>query len=252
MAYLAERYAHLLSKEDVLELFQDLVKAYQENLSEACRKCGIQRKTAYDWARARSLRLSTKKKVLEALIKTKPERTLDFLLARSKETTVDLLSLNLSYVYTKAMAESTDPRSFVDAVKKFEKIKSKHIGLTWELEEEMGDMTYHLREKALTLQVPLATEFVDVIKPSQMLEMIPSVVSAISRRRFASPSQLATDLKVPENLVQVISQAIGIPIFGAPRTETAQSGLPFDIGELPPTASVEYPRIWERQAPWEV
>lgn len=249
MAYLAERYAHLLSKEDVLELFQDLVKAYEENISEACRKCGIQRKTVYDWIRARSLRLSTKKKVLKALIETEPERTLDFLLTRSKEITVELLSINLSNVYAKAMAEGISRRSFIGAVKKFEDIKNRHIGLLWELEEELADMTYHIRERASTLNVALPAESVDTIRPSHMLEMVPAVVDAISRQGFRSFSELATNLNVPEKLVRVMSEVIKIPIRGVLSTETTQVGLPSDIDKLPPTANVEYPDIWRGQTP---
>ena len=252
MAYLAERYAHLLSKEDALELFQDLVKAYQENLSEACRKCGIQRKTVYDWIKARSLRLSTKKKVLKAIIKTKPERTLDFLLTRSKETTVEILSIYLSNVYAKAMAEGISPQSFIDAIKKVEKIKNKHVGLIWELEEELGDISYHIRERAANLNVALPAESVDMIKPSHMLEMVPAVVDAISRRGYRSFSELATALEVPKRLVQVMSEAIRIPIRGVPPTKTTQSELPYDISKLPPTANVKYPNIWKGETPWIV
>lgn len=250
MAYLAERYAYLLSKDGVLELFQAMVEAYEGNLSEACRKCGIQRKTVYDWIRARGLKLSTKKKVLKALIEIKPERTLDFLLTRSKEITVELLSINLSNVYAKAMAEGINRRSFIDAIKKFEEVKNKHVGLIWELEEELGNMTYHIRERASTLNVPLPAESVDMIRPSHMLEMVPTVVDAISRRGFRSFSELATNLNVPEKLVQVMSEATRIPIRGVPPDVTTYvttyGELPSAIGELPPTASVDYPDIWKR------
>jgi len=47
MSHLVERYANLLSKDDVLELFQTLQQVYKGNVSKACRKCGIQRKTSY-------------------------------------------------------------------------------------------------------------------------------------------------------------------------------------------------------------
>lgn len=248
MAYLAERYAHLLSKEDVLELFQDLEEACG-SLSEACRKCGIQRKTRYDWINARSLKLSTKQKVLKALMEIRPEKTLDFLLTRSKEITVELLSISLSTIYAKAMAEGISPGSFINAVKKFEGIKNKHAGLIRELEEELGDMTHFIRERALTLNVSLPAESIDTIKPSHMLEMIPVVVDAISRRGLRSFSELATDLNVPEKLVQVMSDAIKIPI-GMLRAVTTYGELPSAIGELPPTATVNYPDIWKQQTAW--
>lgn len=245
MAYLAEKHAHLLSKDDVLELFRDLEEAYKGNLSEACRKCKIQRKTKYDWIRTRSLKLSTKKKVLKALIEIKPERTLDFLLKRSKETTLELLSINLSNVYAKAMVEGVSRRSFIDAIKKFEEIKNEYVGLIWELEEELGDMRYHIRERASILNVPLPRESVELIKPSHMLEMIPAVVDAISRHGFQTFSKLSADLKVPEKLVQAMSEAIRISIRGIPTTETTQSELPSDFGKHPPTAYPQYRNVWK-------
>lgn len=226
MAYLAERYAHLLSKEDILELFHDLEEACG-SLSEACRKCGIQRKTRYDWIDARSLKLSTKKKVLKALMEIEPEKTLDFLLARSKEITVELLSMNLSNTYAKAMAEGISPESFINTIQKFEETKNKHTGLIRELEEELGDMTHFIRERASTLNISLPAESIDTVRPSHMLEMIPIVVDAISRRGFRSFSELATDLNVPEKLVQVMSEVIKIPICGVLPPVTTH-GEPFD------------------------
>lgn len=251
MSYLAEKYATLLSKDDVLELFQDLEELCGGNVSKACQKCGIQRKTKYDWIRTRSLKSNTKRKVLKTMVEIAPERTLNFLLSRSKETTVELLSTYLSQVYAKAMAEPIDPRSFVNTVKTIEKIKNEHAGLIWELEEELGDMMYHIKERAFALKVSLPEESVDMIKPSHLLEMIPSVAHAITRREVrGSPSELAINLKAPEKLVRVMSEAIMIP-FGQ-LIEASQSVLPYKIGEVPPTANVEYPTGWGGNSDWVV
>ena len=252
MTYLAERYAYLLSKEDSLELFHKLEEAYKGNLSEACRKCGIQRKTYYDWTKAKNLRLSTNKKILKALIETKPEETLDFLLTLSKEIAVELLSMNLAQAYATAMTEAIDPRSFVDSIKKFDKIKRENIGLIWNIEEEIGDMTYHLREKARTLHVPLAAESIDVVKPSHILDMIPAVFDTIRRRGFVAPSQLAMELKAPEELVKTMFGATRILIYGVTPTEATQTEPCIKIGEFAPTTNVEYPKVWQGENHWLV
>jgi len=150
------------------------------------------------------------------------------------------------------MAEGISPQSFIDALKEFDEVKNKHVGLIWELEEELGDMTYHIRERASTLNLPTPVESVDMIRPSHMLEMVPAVVDTIRRRGYRSFSELSTDLKVPERLVQVMSDVITIPIQGVPLIETTQSKLKSDIDKLPPTANIKYPAIWKKQAPWIV
>lgn len=245
MSYLAEKYAHLLSKDDVLDLFEQLEEVFKGNLSEACRKCGIQRKTRYDWISARSLKLSTKKKILKAMIETNPEKALDFLLTHSKGTSVELLSTYLSHIYSRAMSEIFDPRPFVNSVKKFEKVKRENVGLIWELEEELGEMTYNIREKAKALKVPLPMEHLETINPNHIIEAIPAVVDAIIRRGDKSFSEIATGLRIPEKLVRTMHQAIMMPFHVVAAIETTQSEPRYGIPRPSPTTKVEYPNVWD-------
>jgi len=246
MSYLIEKYAVSLSKDDVIELFRVLEEAYGGNVSKVCRECGIQRKTRYDWARALNIKLSTKKRILKMAIETDPEETLSFLLSRSKEAAVELLSAYLSHLYAKALVENIDPRSFIKVVKAMQKIQNEHSGLIWELEEEVGDMMSHIRERARALRVSLPEETVDTIKPSHLLEMIPSVVHEITRRGIGRSSELARNLGIPERLVQVMSEAIIIPFGQSP--ETGQGIPQFNLAKLPPTATIEYPPVWGRDS----
>jgi len=259
VAYLAEKYAYLLQKEDVSQLFQELEKTHG-SISKACRECGIVRKTKYDWNRTISLKLDTKKKVLKALMKINSEKILEYLLVRSKENTVDLLSINLSYLYEKAMAENIEERSFIQSIKRFEKIKNEHAGLIREIEEEIGDMSRFIREKALQLGVTLPPEPIDTFRPSHLLEMIPTVIDTIYYRQdFRNFAELAKDLHVPKELVETLFKSILLSGRGiTARVQAGRPGLepfpsPYDkilpgIGQVPPTASIQYPDIWEEKS----
>lgn len=242
MSYLMEKYAVSMSKDDVIDLFLILEKAYGGNISRVCQECGIQRKTRYDWPEAHNIKLSTKKRVLKLAIETDPERTLSFLLSRSKEATIELLSAYLSHLYAKAMVEDIDPRSFVKYVNTIQKIKNENAGLIWELEEELGDMMSHIRERSRALRVSLPEESVDTIRPSHMLEIIPSLVHEITRIGFGRSPELARNLGIPERLVQVMSEAIVIPFGQTP--EAGQSILQFDLAKIAPTTAMEYPIVW--------
>ncbi|RLG98944.1 hypothetical protein DRO19_03610 [Candidatus Bathyarchaeota archaeon] len=240
MAYIAEKYAPLLSKDDVIELFQRLQRLCRGNLSEACRRCGIQRKTTYDWMRAKSIKLSTKKKILKAMIETNTEQTINFLLSRSKEITVELLSTYLSYLYSEAMKEIIDPQYFLRIVKKFEKTKSDYVGLIWELEEEVEEMTYNLRERARDLKVSLPEEPIDTIRSTHLLEILPSVIYCVTRDITGDPAKLASSLGVPKMLVQVVSGAIATTLETQHTVEAGKVNLPFVMGNRSPTTVTEY------------
>jgi len=252
MSYLVSKYAGSLSKEDAEELFSKLVKACG-SISEACRKCGIQRKTTYDWPSVKSLKSLTKEKVLKAMLEVDLEEALSFLLSRSKEDTVDLLSTNLSYLYEKAMSEDIGRERFLNAIEKFEEIRQKYAGLVFEeLEEEVGDMAHFIKERATELNVPLPTETINTIKSSQILEMLPIVVDAIYHRGYIrDPSELAKDLSVPKELVEVLFGSIRISAGGVKEFPhwLGEEHSPYkDVlpiaGQIPPTANVEYPEIW--------
>ena len=150
------------------------------------------------------------------------------------------------------MSENIDPRPFVNSVKKIEKIKRENAGLIWELEEELGEMMYHIREKAKALKGSIPMESLETINPTHIIEVVPSVVDAIIRRGDRSFSELATDLRIPEKLVHTMYQAIMIPIQGVPAIETTQSEPEYGITVLSPTTKVEYPGVWDRSSPWVV
>jgi len=244
MSYLVEKYAVSLSKDDVIELFGVLEEAYGGNISRACRECGIQRKTRYDWARVLNINLSTKKRILKMAVKTAPAKTFDFLLSRSEEAAVEMFSAYLSHLYSKAMVENIDPRSFIKVVNALQKIQNEHSGLIWHLEEEVGDMMSHIRERAKALRVSLPEETVDTIRPSRLLEIIPSVVNGITRMGTGRASALARDLGIPTRLVQAMAEAIFVPTAQSP--EIAQSMPQYNLAGLPPTADVDYHTIWGR------
>jgi len=257
MAYIAERYAPLLSKDDTIELFEKLQQLCGGNLSEACRRCGIQRKTRYDWASARSIKLTTKKKILKAMLEIDMELTLSFLLSRSKEITLELLSTYMSYLYSEAMKEIFDPRYFLRILEKFERVKNDYAGLIWQLGEEVEEMTYNLREKARALRVPLPEESIDAIRPTHLLEVLPSVIHAVTRNIMVEPAKLAANLEVPRKLVQVVSEAISTTIGRQQISEAGKVDIDTGIERRPPTADLPttataYMPPPEMPSPWNL
>ena len=154
-SYLAEKYAHILTKEDVLQLFKTLEKAYG-SVSKATREIGIQRKTAYDWSETGDVKLKTKIKILENSIKTKPDYTLNFLLERSEERASEILYVVLTRLFERAINEKLGPRNFLAVAKKLERVRKRHVGLIFEhLEEEVEDMSRLIQQRSYDLNVSL-------------------------------------------------------------------------------------------------
>jgi hypothetical protein len=149
------------------------------------------------------------------------------------------------------MSETIDPRQFVKYAQRFEKVKKENAGLIWEIEEEIGEMTYNVIEKAKVLKVHAPISHLETINPNHLIEVVPSVVDAILRRGDKSFTELSSDLGVPERLVNTLYQAIMIPIQGVQPIETTQNEIKYDVAALSPTTEVNYSNVQE-SSPWIV
>ena len=146
--YITDKYAGMLTEEDVALLFNLLAKEVGDNRSEAARECGLTGKATYDWENAAYVKLGTKKKVLEASLKGNFLGTVEYLLSRSTDSSQDLLRTILATLYSNAL-ESLSPEDFKSAYTKFEQIRTRHIGMIRdEIQVEVTDMAIALREKA--------------------------------------------------------------------------------------------------------
>jgi hypothetical protein len=127
---IAREYADLLRGSDIVELFNSLEKVYG-NTSRAAKACGLERKTVYDWKRkagAEDLRVSTKRKVVSALLEQAPNETLESMLERLLAQVRELLHVYLSTVYEQAVVEK-DPNEFDRLVTRFGQSVSRFAGL---------------------------------------------------------------------------------------------------------------------------
>ena len=205
---IAEKYANLLSVEDIVWLFELLEKAVG-NKVEAARICGLERKTTYDWETTKEVRLSTKKKVLAALTENLPEETLDFMTERSVQASVDILRTYLFAIYEKAMNEK-NATNFLRRASKFEDTKQKYAGLiTGYLEIEVGNMSELLPEKADELRVTFKPLPLQMVRLSDFTKLLPNLMKTIS---IASPTapriEIAKIFNISSEFVETISTAL--------------------------------------------
>ena len=261
--YLAQKYAYLLTKEDTQHLFNTLAKVYG-SIKNAALKCGIQRKTVYDWPRTADIRLITKTKILEASIKTKSDYTLRFLLERSEERTSEILYVMLTRFFERAMTPELDRRTFSALSKKFERLRKRHAGLIFEhLEEDVSDMSHLLHEKAENLQVSLPPPAIETMKSTQILELLPTIIKSLPEKETpAGYPELSAKFNVPLELVEVsstISQIARAPYVERQKSETTEPVYPGSWSpagmrykpeikaQEPADSYVEY-ALWEEKA----
>lgn len=203
---LAERYAHLLDVEDVIDLFDNLAGIYN-GIEGASARCGIARSTPYGWEEAEYIKLETKKKVLDASLNERPTETLDFLMKKSKEKTADLLLMYLSIIYQRALDESIDFEAFENLLNTFLTARRNHFGLiSDEIEDDVNEMLTVLEEEAKKRDITPSPDTLNMIKPRYLLEIMPNVVSDIVQKK----NLLAVSRKynVPMEVPQALSMAL--------------------------------------------
>lgn len=206
---IAEKYADLLTMEDVVELFKLLEKKVG-NKVEAAKICGLERRTTYGWDTTSEIRLRTKKKVLTALIENLTEETLDFITERSVDTSADILRTYLSALYEKAMDEREDPINFLRLASRFEETKRKYSGVIVDrLEIEVGNMETLFPEKASELGTTFKVLPTNVLKFSELSMFIPSLIKTISSTSPYIPDrEVAKFFNLPSDFIHTLSVAL--------------------------------------------
>lgn len=205
---IVEKYANLLTHDDVIWLFKLLEKTIG-NKVEAAKVCGLERKTTYGWEITKEIKLSTKKKVLAALIENLPEETLDFMTEKSIQASVDILRTYLFALYEKAMAQE-DPRSFLRLAAKFEEKKDKYSGLIVDhLEIEIGNMLELFPEKASELGVSFQPSPLRIVKLPEFARLLSHVIKTISMLDQSTPRvEIAKIFNLPSDFVEKLSEAL--------------------------------------------
>lgn len=206
--YIADKYARILTKENVSELFDTLTKRLQGNRSEATRQCGLTGKATYDWEKAGYVKLDTKRKVLEACLRIDFLDTIEYLLSRSSERTVDILRTILSTIYAEAI-ETDSKEQFGAQLNKFDMLKMKYRGLIRDqIEEEAADMTWLLSKKASELQIPLRQRLIKDFSTQELLESIRLTGDIYTENPTEAERFAKEDLNLPTETLRII-----LPIF---------------------------------------
>jgi len=151
LEYVAERFAELLTKGDVVELFRMLEQRYG-TVSGVCERVGIERRTFYNWRSARWVTGETKAKVLRASLEEYPVDTLEFLARKSMERVRELLELLMEYL-RRGIAEEEDLGKAEELARRAESIvREFSVPVT----EYLHDMLRSLAETALSRGLSVA------------------------------------------------------------------------------------------------
>lgn len=155
--YLVDRYAQSLTKYEVKTLFERL-RVEKGSVSAATRDIELSRKTFYDWeSSSDDVKMSTKRKVLEANLEMDLDGTIDFLV---KKTALDYNEILERYVNTTGdrILAIEDQEEFNRELSRFTKSLKEHSGALTDIR------TIHLKELFDTLNTKASSLSVDGIE----------------------------------------------------------------------------------------
>ncbi len=247
-----EKYAHVLTAEDVMRLFKHLEDTLGSRV-KAADICRIERKTIYDWEKTGEVKLKTKRKVLKALMEKLPEDTLDFMTKRSVESSIDILRIYLYSLYETAVDEGTSMDDFRRLASKFEEAKTKYSGLTVDhLDVEIGDMLRSLEEKASEMELMWPRSPIDLVRLSKLSEILPATIKALSSKPLITDFQIAKDFGFTLEFVQSLSMALQESFVAirpsAPRIEQVYPAYePLTAGTIPAREPSSTPWVTQEQ-----
>ena len=203
--YIGEKYAAIMTKEDVGNLFNALVKKLG-NHSEAARRCGLTGKATYDWEEVGYVKLRTKRKVLEACLTDDFLGTIEYLLNRNNERTVDVLRTILSTVYADAV-ETESKEEFENFFDKFLALKLRYRGLVRDtIEDEVSDMENLLRERSQRLGVFFREKSMDDLSAKELLDDLGMIGHFYLENPVEAESFARNNLSLPGDALKPIFQ----------------------------------------------
>lgn len=202
--YITDKYAGMLTEEDVALIFNLLVKELGDNRSEAARRCGLTGKATYDWDGAAYVKLGTKKKVLEASLKGNFLGTVEYLLGRNTDSSQDLLRTILATLYSNAL-ESGSAEDVRSNYTKFEKIRMSHLGMIRDgIQVEVTDMAIILRDKAAELGVAVEPKSISEFSAEEMLHAIQIIGHVYSENPIQAETFAEKDVGLPMDALKPI------------------------------------------------
>src|SRR3989442_14026486 len=148
--YIVDNFSEVLTQEDISDLFGKL-QSSAGSLAKAAELCKLERKTIYDWEKTGYVKLSTKRKVLKALLENLSKPTLGFITRRTYNRAQEAFRIYLSTMYEHCVTESK-PDSFLKEVAEFESAVKEYKALAQNLwRDELPQMLYELSRHAQEL-----------------------------------------------------------------------------------------------------
>lgn len=224
--YIADKYAGMLTEEDVANLFNLLVAKLDNNRSEAARRCGLTGKATYDWGEAAYVKLGTKKKVLNASLEATFLETIEYLLGRSSYRSLDLLRTILSTLYADAI-EAPSKEDFEATLNRFEKVHIRYQGTIKDgIQDEVTDMSSFLRKKALDLGVSLRTKTINEFSAEELVDAIQIVGHLYIENPPEAELFAVRDLGLPTDVLKPVLQTFRNLCFTRQMQTSAMTEIP--------------------------
>ena len=148
--YIVDNFSDVLTQEDISDLFGRL-QSSAGSLAKAAELCKLERKTVYDWEKTGYVKLSTKRKVLKALLENLSKPTLGFITRRTYNRAQEAFRIYISTMYEQCVTE-TKPDMFLQEVAQFESAVKEYKALAQNLwRDELPQMLYELSRHAQKL-----------------------------------------------------------------------------------------------------
>ncbi len=208
--YLAEKYAGILTEEDVNLLFNEIMKELGNNRSRAAKACRVTDKATYDWENAAYIKLGTKRKVLRASLENNFLNTVEFLLDKSKDRNLDLLETIFSTLYSDGLGAGTKDE-FNSKLRRFEQLKSINSGLIQDgLQKEVLEMSMALKVKAKEFGVIPKPVAIKDYSGEELLNMISLIGDLYSEDPLQAETIAERDFGLPLNIFRPIIRTFKI------------------------------------------
>jgi len=195
------------------------------NRSEAARLCELERRTTYYWEDDREVRLSTKQRVLRAILERDFTYTVRYVLERIDGVSHEILELYLGTIYEKAMDPEIQPAQFRSLVNEFRDARTKYSPLVDSMiATEVSDMFRNLRRRAAEQGVafpplPMSTMSIGEIRNQlpYLIRVVPRSINDDVLREFSTNLDFSQDfVKFASNL-----KTIGFPLSAETVTKDA-------------------------------
>lgn len=222
---LVEKYASILNGHDVNNLFTHLKELTSR--SEAARLCDLERRTTYYWEDDREVRLSTKQKVLEAILEKDFLYTTKYLCERSFDISGRTIRLYLGTLYEKAMNPEIEATQFENLTDEFRKTiieYSPMINST--MPYDVSQMLDLLKQRSTELDLdfadlPMSTmtieDFTKILP--HLIKIVPTAMDDDSLRDFSQEVHFSQDLVNFASNLRAMSISISArPSVFVPRT----------------------------------